>query len=138
MRERDACDGSPFDRSPGAPRELNAWMRWLGSPWVGVDRRPTCVIALVDLRSEIAVVLSLPHHLLAVTVKRVVDDPLGGINRMIVLEAEMPEAFPEAFKARRFGLLIEAIVGVGAVDDLAQQRERGVIAQLVLLQERLE
>src|SRR5262249_28371632 len=66
------------------------------------------------------------------------DDPLGGIHRMIVLEAEMAEAFRDGFKARRFGLLIEAIVGVGAVDDLAQQRERGVIAQLVLLQERLE
>jgi hypothetical protein len=83
-------------------------------------------------------VLALPHHLPAVSVKRVVDDPLGGIERMIVLEAEMPEAFRDGFKARRFGLLIEAIVGVGTVDDLAQQHERGVIAQLVLFQDRLE
>jgi len=49
-----------------------------------------------------------------------------------------PEAFRDGFKARRFGLLIEAIVGVGTVDDLAQQHQRGVIAQLVLFQDRLE
>ena len=30
----------------------------LGSPWIGVDRRPTCVIAFVDLKNEIAVVLA--------------------------------------------------------------------------------
>jgi hypothetical protein len=85
------------------------------------------VIAFVDLRSEIAVVLALPHHLPAVSVKRVVDDPLGGIHGVIVLEAEMAEAFRDGFKARRFGLLIEGIVGVGAVDDPAQQHEAGSV-----------
>ena len=61
------------------------------------------VIAFVDLRSEIAVVLALLHHLPAVSVKRVVDDPLGGVHRVIVLEAEMAETFRDGFKAAASG-----------------------------------
>ena len=96
---------------------------------------------MVDLWSgpdEIAGVLALPHHLPAVSVKCVVDDPLGGVDRVIVLEAQMAETFRDRFEARRFGLLIERIVGVGAVDDLAQQQQRRVVAQFVLFQDRLE
>jgi len=95
---------------------------------VGNDPRPRRAIALVDLWSgpdEIAVLLALTHHLPAVSVKRVVDDPLGGIHRVIVLEAQMAETFRDRFEARRFGLLIERIVGVGTVDDLASSTSAG-------------
>jgi hypothetical protein len=33
------------------------------------------------------------HHLLGVGVECVIDDPLSGVERMIVFVAEMPEAF---------------------------------------------
>src|SRR5262249_41897119 len=123
------------DRSP---RQQNRWVRATHVMGLLAIADQRAVIAFVDLRSEIAVVLALPHHLPAVSIKRVVDDPLGGIHGVIVLEAEMAETFRDGFKARRFGLLIEGIVGVGAVDDLAQQHERRVTDQLVFFQDRLE
>jgi hypothetical protein len=78
------------------------------------------------------------HHLAAIRVECVVDDPLGGIERMIILVAEMPEALGDGLKARPFGLMIERVVGIGAVHDPAKQHERRISRELVLLQDRLE
>ena len=57
---------------------------------------------------------------------------------MVVLVAEMPEAFGHRLQPRSFGLMVERVVGVGAVDDPAQQHERGIARQLVLLEDRFE
>src|SRR5215470_16112179 len=61
--------------------------------------------------------LAVPHHLLAIGIERIVDDPLGGIDRVVVLVAEMAEAFGDGLQSRPFRLSIERIVGVGSVDD---------------------
>src|SRR5262249_5609230 len=80
---------------------------------------------------EIAVGLAPLHHLLAVGIEGVVDNPLGGVQGMVVLVTEVTEAFGDGFKPWSFGLMIECVVGVGAIDDLAKENERGVPHQLV-------
>ena len=73
------------------------------------------------------------HHRLAISVERVIDDPLGRIERVIVFVAEMPEAFGDRFEARTLRLTIQRVVGIGAVDNVPQQHECGVAGQLVFL-----
>jgi hypothetical protein len=65
--------------------------------------------------------LPLPHHLLTIGIECVVDDPLGCIERVIVFISKMAKAFGDGLQARSFGLPIQRIVGIGAVDDLAEQ-----------------
>jgi hypothetical protein len=64
--------------------------------------------------------LAPPHHLAAIRVERIVDDPLGGIKRVVIPVAEMPEAFGHCLETRSLGLMVERVVGIGAVDDPAQ------------------
>src|SRR5262249_50029943 len=78
------------------------------------------------------------HHLLAIRIERVVDDPLRRIERVVVLEAEMPEALGNSLEAGAFRLMIKRVVGIGAVDDLAQQHQRRIAGELEFLQDRLE
>src|ERR1700757_5377284 len=78
--------------------------------------------------------LSAFHHLAAIFVERVVDDPLGGVLLEIVLVAEMPKPFGDGFEAGSLGLAIKRVVGVGAVDDPPEQHKRRIARQLVLLQ----
>src|SRR5438552_2352780 len=85
-----------------------------------------------------AVKLALPYHLFAVGVERIVNDPLGSIQCVIVLVAEMTKPFCDSLQAGSFGLSIQGIIGVRAVDDLAQQDKCGVVGQLVFFQDRLE
>src|SRR6202022_3610711 len=68
---------------------------------------------------ELSVRLAALHHFLAVGIEAAIDDPFRGVVLVIVLEAEMPEAFGDGFEAGTFRLMIERVVGVGAVDDTA-------------------
>src|SRR5258705_5576307 len=81
---------------------------------------------------EVAVRLAALYHLAAIRIERVVDDPLRRILCMVVLEAEMPEAFGDSFEARSLRLIVKRVIGVGAVDDPPQQYQRGIAGQLVL------
>src|SRR5207302_2786464 len=81
---------------------------------------------------------TLPYHFLAVGIKGIVNEPLGSIQCVIVLVAEMAKTFCDSLQARSFGLSIQGIIGVRAVDDLAQQDKCGVVCQLVFFQDRLE
>src|SRR5260370_34672169 len=74
---------------------------------------------------------ALPYHLFAVGIERIVNDPLGSIQCVIVLVAEMTKTFCDSLQAGSFGLSIQGIIGVRAIDDLAQQDKRGVVGQLV-------
>src|ERR1700687_1830660 len=87
---------------------------------------------------EVAVRLAALYHLAAIRIERVVDDPLRRILCVVVLEAEMPEAFCDSFEARSLRLMIQRVVGVGAVDDPPKQHQRGIAGQLVLLQDSFE
>jgi hypothetical protein len=68
---------------------------------------------------EHSVGLALSHHFLAVGVECIVNDPLSGIECVIVLVAETAEAIGNGFKSRSFGLMVKRVVGIGAVDDFA-------------------
>src|SRR5437867_137584 len=76
--------------------------------------------------------LAAPHHFLAVGIQAVVNDPLAGVDLMVVLEAQVAEPFSDRIQARRFGLLPQRVVGVGPVDDLRQEHQGPVGAELVL------
>src|SRR3569832_2916106 len=72
---------------------------------------------------EIAIRFSLPHHLLRIGVEGIVDDPFGRIERVVVGIIELAEALGEGFEARTLRLAVEPVVGVGAIDDPAEQYE---------------
>src|SRR4051812_43871648 len=63
-------------------------------------------IQVCSLVGELASWLSAFHHFAAVFIERIVDDPLGGVERMVVLIAEMAEAFGDRQQTRPFGLMI--------------------------------
>jgi hypothetical protein len=87
---------------------------------------------------EIAVGPALPDHFLAVGVEGVVDDPFRGIEDVIVLVSEMAKALGDGFEPRSFGLMVERVVGIGAVDDLAEKDKCLVARESVFFQDRLE
>ena len=66
---------------------------------------------------EVAMRLAALYHLAAIRIERIVDDPLRRILLMVVLEAEMPEAFGDGFEAGSLRLMVQRVIGVGAVDD---------------------
>src|SRR5204863_3565406 len=41
---------------------------------------------------EFTIAFALPHHFLAISIERVVDDPLGGIQRVVVFVSETTKA----------------------------------------------
>src|SRR5690349_18915702 len=75
--------------------------RAMCSAWANALEKPGDCGEPDDLSSrsvrEGSVRFALPHHLAAVGVKRVVDDPLGRVELVIVLEAEVTEAFGDRF-----------------------------------------
>jgi hypothetical protein len=77
-------------------------------------------------------------HLAAIRIERVVDDPLRRVVLMVVPEAEMPEAFGDGFEAGSLRLIVQCVIGIGAVDDPPEQYQRRIAGQLVLFQDRLE
>ena len=89
-------------------------------------------------RLERAIEPVLPDHLLAVGVQRVVNDPLRSVDGVIVRVAKVAEAFGNSLQTWALRLVPKRIVGIGAVDDLAQQHQGEVAGQVVLLQNRLE
>src|SRR5258706_6182785 len=76
---------------------------------------------------EVAVRLAALYHLAAIRVQRIVDDPLRRILCVVVLEAEMPEAFCDNFEPWSRRQMVQRIVGTGAVYDPPQQHQRGIL-----------
>src|SRR5258705_7778800 len=117
-------------------------------PWVG-RRSPLCSKRSPDQRSdvragtrasahEVAVRLAALYHLAAIRIERVIDNPLGRIVFVVILEAEMPKAFGDSFESWSLGLMIQGVIGVGAVDDPPKQHQRRIAGQLVFFQDSLK
>src|ERR1700692_2934560 len=87
---------------------------------------------------EVAVRFGALYHLAAIRIERVIDDPLRLILCMVVPEAEMPKAFGDRFEARSLRLMVQRVIGVGAVDDPPKQYKRRIVGQLVLFQDSFE
>src|SRR6476469_6359789 len=49
------------------------------------------------------------HHFPGVGVERIIDDPLSGVESMVVLVAEMPEAFGHRLQSGSLGLMVKGI-----------------------------
>src|SRR5215472_8719145 len=82
--------------------------------------------------------LAATHHLLAVRVQRVVDNPLPGVDLVIVPEPEMSETFGNSVESRRLRLVPQGIVGISAIDDLGEQRQCGITTEVVFLDDSVE
>src|SRR5713226_7051957 len=87
---------------------------------------------------EVAVRLAALYHLAAIRVERIVDDPLRRILCVVVLEAEMPEAFCDSFEPWTLWLVVKRVVGIRAGDDPPKHHQRGMARQLVRLPDGFE
>src|SRR5215469_5155581 len=82
--------------------------------------------------------LAATHHLLAVRVQRVVDNPLPGVDLVIVPEPEMSETFGNSVESCRLRLVPQGIVGIRAIDDLGEERQCGITTEVVFLDDSVE
>src|SRR5262249_32399066 len=87
---------------------------------------------------EVSMCLSRLHHLFAISIEHIVDDPLGRVYFVIVFVAEVPEAFGNCLKSGPFRLIIERVVGIRGIDDFSEKDYRGIIHKLVPLQDGLK
>src|SRR5260370_42040687 len=94
--------------------------------------------AYLASRDKVAVGLALAHHFLTIRVEGVIHDPLSGVLFVVGLPAQMAEALGDGFQSRPLRLVPERIVGIRAVHDLAQQDQRRIIRQVVLLENGLK
>jgi len=67
------------------------------------------------------------HHLSAVSVQRIIDDPLCCIDFVIVFVAEMTKAFGNRLQTWPFRLIIKRIVRVRAIHDFSEKDEGRII-----------
>ena len=64
--------------------------------------------------------MSLPYHLFAISIERIVDDPFGCIESMVIFVTEMPKALGDGYEPWPFRLMIKRVVCVGAIDDFSK------------------
>src|SRR5436189_1850704 len=57
---------------------------------------------------------------------------------MVILEAKVTEALRDGLQSLSFWLVPKGIVGIGAVDDLAQQYQRQITDEVVLVEDSLK
>src|SRR5216683_2996991 len=88
--------------------------------------------------AESPVRLSAIHHLFAVGVERLVNNPLGRIDFVVVPEIKMAKPFRDGLQSRALRLLPQRVIGIRAIHDLPEQHECRIPRQIVLLQNRLE
>src|SRR2546428_10503332 len=78
------------------------------------------------------------HHFLAVRIQRIVNNPLGRIDFVVVLKIQAAKPFRDGIQPRAFRLLPQRVVSVRAIHNLSKQCECRVARQIVFLQNRLE
>src|SRR6266536_4532077 len=89
-------------------------------------------------RDKVAIRLALAHHCLTIGVECVIDNAFGGVLLMVILETKMAETLGDGLQSWTLGLVPERIVGIRTVDDLAQQHQRRISRQVVLLEDSLK
>src|SRR5215470_3584528 len=86
----------------------------------------------------LSVGLAPSHHLLTVSIERVVDDRLCCDHFVIVFEAKVPKAFGDRVKPRGLRLIPQRVVRVGAVYDLCQKNDGWITREPMFLHKRIE
>src|SRR5438552_10812372 len=87
---------------------------------------------------ESTIGFALTDHLLTVGIQGIIHYPLSRILLMVILEAKVTEALRDGLQSLSFRLAPKGIVGIGAVDDLAQKHQRRVTDEVVLLEDSLK
>src|SRR6516162_1110493 len=89
-------------------------------------------LACFSRSAELSVRLAASHHLLAVTVERVVHDGFGCDHLVVIFEPEMPKTFGDRIQSRGLRLIPQRVVGVSAVYDLCQENNGRIAREAVL------
>jgi len=74
--------------------------------------------------------LSALHHLFAVFVERIVNNPLGRVDFMVALKIQAAKSFRNGVQPRALRLLPQSVVSIRAIDDLPKQHERRILRQM--------
>src|SRR5260221_9796185 len=94
------------------------------------------ILRLFSLSLEHPVWFPLAHHLLTIGIESVIDHPLGRIQIMVVLEAQVLKAFSNSFKSCAFGFIPERIIGISSINnyraELTQDRSLDCIFSISL------
>ena len=88
--------------------------------------------------TEPTVRLPTSHHFLAVRIQRIVNNPLGRIDFVVVLKLQVAKSLRDGIQPRAFRLLPQRVVSVRAIHNLSKQCECRVARQIVFLQNRVE
>src|SRR5262245_5404186 len=100
---------------------------------------PAALLAYSAVGSaKLPVRLAPPHHFLAVAIECIVDDGFSRDQFMVVLEAEMPEAFGNRVQPGGLRLVPKRVIGVGAVDDFGHKNDGRIARETVLLHQSVE
>src|SRR5467141_5138714 len=99
---------------------------------------PTLLDPSCGCSAKSPVWLSALHHLFAVFVERIVNNPLGRVDFMVALKIQAAKSFRNGVQPRALRLLPQSVVSIRAIDDLPKQHERRILRQIVFLQNRLE
>ena len=75
---------------------------------------------------------------MTVGVEGIIDDPLGGVQLVVICEAQVPEALSNCLQPLSFRLVPEGVIGIGTVDNLAEQDQGWIVSQVVLLEDGLK
>src|SRR5437899_2332295 len=69
---------------------------------------------------------ALPHHLAAVSIQSIIDDPFRSVDFMIVLESQMTKPLCNCVETGTFRLMPERVVRVRAIDNFSEQDQRWI------------
>src|SRR6266852_3546436 len=116
------------------PRE-SAIFFWMRPPRTRFYPVVTCLFSASAKGS-----LRLPalHHLLAVSIQRVVNNPLGRVDFVIVPEIQMAESFGNGIQPGPLWLVPQRIVRIRAIHNFSKQHQGRIARQIVFLQTGLK
>src|SRR5260370_1973899 len=99
---------------------------------------PVSIVFILQVSAEGSIWLPALHHLLAVCVDRIVNNPLGRIDFVVILKIQTAKPFCDSDQPRALRLLPQRVVRIRAIHDLPEQRKCRISSQFVFLQYRLE
>src|ERR1700680_4626233 len=82
--------------------------------------------------------LSTLYHLPAIRVQRIVNNPFGGIDFVVVAKAQVAKTLGNRIQTSGLRLMPQRVVRVSAVNDFGEQLQSQVCLEAVLLENRFE
>src|SRR5216683_6909969 len=116
------------------PRE-SAIFFWMRPP---DSLLPSMVTCLFLASAKGALRLPALHHLCAVSIQRVVNNPLSRVDFVIVPEIQMAKSFGNGIQPGPFWLVPQRIVRIRAIHNFSKQHQGRITCQIVFLQNGLK